>query len=180
MSELLTEKKCGRCGTFKPTSEFTKNKSRKDGLNVYCKSCISEIYPKYKKAYYERHPHVNNDRYHKNRERELHNSKNYRASRLELLWSLKTPCIKCGEERKCSIHFHHIEPGEKTISLSHGSVGKKKIMSEVKKCVCLCANCHEEFHYIYGHQPEHPVEALQEYLEGEVKKCSYQTMKEET
>lgn len=164
MNESLIDKKCGRCGEIKPLSEFTKNKSRKDGLSVYCKSCIKEIYPGYKKKYYEQHPDTFKNHYHDNKERELQHNKNYRKSRLELLWSLKTPCAKCGEERKCSIHFHHIEPNEKSISLSHGSVGKKKIIEEVKKCICLCANCHEEFHYLYGHKPEHPVEALEEYL----------------
>lgn len=165
----MIEKKCARCGEIKSVSEFGKNRSRKDGLNVYCKSCVSKLYPAYKKSYYERNPNVHKKRYYKDKERSLENSKNYRMSRLELLWSLKTPCAKCGEDRKCSIHFHHIDPKEKDVCLSHGSVGKARIMEEVKKCVCLCANCHEEFHYLYGHKPEHPVEALQEYLKGEMK-----------
>lgn len=163
----MTEKKCARCGEIKPVSEFTKNKSRKDGLNPYCKMCVSEIYPAYKKAYHERHPEVYNEYYHNYRDKCLSVRKKYCEERLQLLWELKTPCVKCGEIRKCSIHFHHIDPSKKSINLSYGGVGKARIQEEVKKCVCLCANCHEEFHYLYGHNPEHPVEALQEYLKGE-------------
>ncbi len=162
----MIEKRCGRCGEIKPLSEFTRNKSRRDGLNVYCKSCVSKIYPAYKKTYRMRKTDAYVNDYVNHRERHLSDRHKYLDSRLELLWSLKTPCVKCGEDRKCSIHFHHIDPNEKTVNLSHGSMGKARMLEEAKKCVCLCANCHEEFHYIYGHKPGHPVEALQEYLEG--------------
>ena len=35
----MSEKYCPRCQQTKPVSEFGKNKSCKDGLQVYCKSC---------------------------------------------------------------------------------------------------------------------------------------------
>lgn len=164
----MTEKKCSRCGEIKPISEFHKNCSRKDGFAAYCKSCTSKIYPFYKKSYRDKKTDAYINEYKNHRERKLNDVKKYQASRLELLWSLKTPCVKCGEERKYSIDFHHIDPTTKTITLSSPSVGKAKILDEVKKCICLCKNCHSEFHYVYGHQPENPVEALKEYLEVEV------------
>ena len=60
----------------------------------------------------------------------------------------------------------------KTITLKHFSIGeganyhksKEDVINEAKKCVCLCANCHKEYHYLYGIRPEHPVETLEEYL----------------
>lgn len=163
---MLTEKKCPRCGEVKPISEFGINRTRKDGHTGYCKVCTSEVYPAYKQKYRAKKPPAYVNEYQNNRERNLRNTKNYQASRLELLWSLKTPCLKCGETRKYSIDFHHIDPATKTITLSSPSVGKAKILNEVNKCVCLCKNCHSEFHYIYGHRPENPVEALREYLGG--------------
>jgi hypothetical protein len=38
-----TTKICSKCGRELPLSEFTKNKSRKDGLQAWCKSCRSEL-----------------------------------------------------------------------------------------------------------------------------------------
>ena len=165
---MLTEKKCSRCGEVKSISEFHKNASRKDGFAMYCKSCTREIYPDYKKKYRAKKTEAYVNDYKNHRDRKLNDVRKYQASRLELLWSLKTPCVKCGEERKCSIHFHHIDPSQKTVALSRGSLGKTRMVEEAKKCICLCANCHEEFHYIYGHQPENPVEALKKYLGGNV------------
>ena len=158
------EKKCSHCGFTKPSTEFHKNRSTKDGLAKLCKSCVKELYPNYKRTYREKKTDAYVNNYQNHKERMLRNSKSYRDSRLELLWSLKTPCAKCGETRKCSLQFHHIDPSTKSVALSDGSVGKARILEEVKKCICLCANCHEEFHYIYGQQPENPVEALKKYL----------------
>lgn len=36
------EKLCTKCGTIKPAGEFSKSKSRKDGLNGHCKRCIKQ------------------------------------------------------------------------------------------------------------------------------------------
>ena len=163
---VVDEKRCPHCGIVKPTSEYGVNRTRKDGLSGYCKSCSRELYKHYKKTYFERHPDAHRNAYHKHRESALKTSKTYRASRLDLLWSLKTPCVKCGETRKCSIHFHHIVPDNKSVNLSSPSIGKERILEEVKKCVCLCANCHEEYHYIYGSNPENPEETLKKYLGG--------------
>lgn len=35
----MENKKCPKCNTVKPTAEFHKKKSTKDGLSVYCKEC---------------------------------------------------------------------------------------------------------------------------------------------
>jgi len=42
MTEELT-KKCTKCRRELPLSEYTKNKSRSDGLQAWCKSCRSEL-----------------------------------------------------------------------------------------------------------------------------------------
>jgi hypothetical protein len=40
-------KKCTKCGVEKPLSEFTKKKSNKDGLDLWCKTCKSICSQKY-------------------------------------------------------------------------------------------------------------------------------------
>lgn len=78
----------------------------------------------------------------------------------------KRPCEKCGEARLYLIQFHHIDPATKSFCIGASATSRKTedLEAEVKKCVCLCSNCHDEFHYFYGGKPKRPVEALMEYL----------------
>jgi hypothetical protein len=81
--------------------------------------------------------------------------------------SLKTKCVKCGEGRVYVIQFHHKDPNEKLFNIVTGArshKSKEDVIEEAKKCVCLCANCHKEFHYFYGQKPKNPLSDLDEYL----------------
>lgn len=40
MAKDIIAKRCSRCHTTKPPSEFSKNSSKKDGLSSYCKDCF--------------------------------------------------------------------------------------------------------------------------------------------
>lgn len=87
----------------------------------------------------------------------------------ELLKSLKTSCVKCGESRYYVLQFHHINPTDKSFEINVAKVShtKRDILElEVKKCAILCANCHTEFHHLYGRRPKTPVESFNEYLGG--------------
>jgi transposase len=56
-------------------------------------------------------------------------------------------CSRCGYDRCLSaLAFHHLEPAEKSFSLSHRGVGRSlaKARAEAAKCMLLCANCHAE------------------------------------
>jgi hypothetical protein len=131
-------KRCSRCGQFKPESEFYKNKQTKTGLNGHCKSC-----------------HIIGVR-------------DKQLTRLEYFRSRKTACVKCGEDREYVIQFHHIDPTNKKFEISKGSgTSMQKITDELSKCVCLCSNCHLEFHHIYGKQPDDPRTSLMDYLDIE-------------
>lgn len=66
------------------------------------------------------------------------------------LKAFKTKCCIC-EYSKCSsaLHFHHINPAEKTFALSEMLSNPKEwgtIVLELKKCVLVCSNCHAEIH----------------------------------
>lgn len=84
----------------------------------------------------------------------------------------KHPCEKCGETRLYLIQFHHVDPKTKLFCIGATATSKKEdeLEKEVKKCVCLCSNCHDEFHYLYGQKPKEPVKNLEEYLG---KKCDF-------
>jgi 5-methylcytosine-specific restriction endonuclease McrA len=68
----------------------------------------------------------------------------------ELVNLLGGKCIICGYD-KClsSLTFHHKNPSEKSFAISRALCkkrSKEELIEEVKKCVLLCSNCHNEIH----------------------------------
>jgi transposase len=56
-------------------------------------------------------------------------------------------CQACGYDRcAAALHFHHLEPAEKSFTLSHRGVTRSlaKARAEAQKCALLCGNCHVE------------------------------------
>lgn len=161
---MSDSKKCPHCGEVKLLSEFHKNRARKDGLAIYCKQCVKEVYPAYKKNWRKRNPDYFKKYQTEHAKQYRETNERYRKSRLDMITALKTDCVKCGETRRYVIQFHHINPDDKEHTLASSAIGKETALREIEKCVCLCANCHMEFHHLYGNNPVNPTEALSEYL----------------
>ncbi len=132
--EFVDTKTCCRCKYPKdPTRDFTKNKSRKDGLNPTCREC---------------HRKSVNDHYKKKPHQYINKAKRKMIELKELIDSLKTsPCLDCGGVfNPWQMDFDHRDPKIKDGDISKltkwGS--KKKILDEIKKCDLVCANCHRE------------------------------------
>ena len=66
-------------------------------------------------------------------------------NRQELLKLHGSKCSVCSYD-KCSsaLQFHHIDPSEKEFEISESAYSLENLISEAKKCVLLCANCHAE------------------------------------
>jgi hypothetical protein len=65
--------------------------------------------------------------------------------------SIKSFDNKCGicNYDKCStaLEFHHIDPDGKDFSISSMKyLNWSTIVIELRKCICVCANCHREIH----------------------------------
>ena len=60
----------------------------------------------------------------------------------------KLSCCVCGESESSCLDFHHLDSTEKEfdISVKIKDGGKIKILEEINKCACLCANCHRKYH----------------------------------
>jgi predicted class III extradiol MEMO1 family dioxygenase len=58
-------------------------------------------------------------------------------------------CSVCGENHPAVLDFHHIDPKEKTYSVSRlvSDRSYSKAMEEIKKCIVLCANHHRIHHW---------------------------------
>lgn len=68
----------------------------------------------------------------------------------KLIYALGGKCCLC-EYNKCNdaLEFHHIDPSEKDFHWGkiNGNIRSwATIISEMKKCVCVCSNCHREVH----------------------------------
>lgn len=174
-------RQCKKCKIELPLDSFYKSKYTKDGYRSYCKECDKlnnrTYYSNHKKELIEKQKDYTNNnrekvREYQNKYANLHRRerkvylKNLFDNKRDVLNSLKYPCVKCGEDRPWVIDFHHINPLTKSFDISdryRGSI--ESIKKEINKCVCLCRNCHAEFHWIYGGNPENPELALQEYLD---------------
>lgn len=122
------KKKCSHCGEIKHTSEFSKNKSQKDGLRNYCKSCQKETRRK-------------------DRNKFSTFAVNYKGNE----------CVDCGkhltyENNKGEYDFHHTDPFDKTSTIRDllgNHVSSERLINELDKCVLLCKPCHRKRHSDY-------------------------------
>ena len=163
----MTIKRCYICGLEKDESEFSKDKSRKDGLSNKCKSCSSIRYKHWSYKHREQLTNYRTEWRKLNPEKQREYSRTTKNNRNNQLDSYKTDCVKCGESRRYVIDFHHINNDDKSFSVSlakQKGYSAKHILPELSKCVCLCRNCHTEFHYLYGNVPTKPIDSLREYI----------------
>lgn len=58
-------------------------------------------------------------------------------------------CCKCGYNKNyAALDFHHVDPKEKEFDWTKlRQLSWKDIIAELKKCVCICSNCHAEVHH---------------------------------
>ncbi len=76
-------------------------------------------------------------------------------------------CVRCTESDPAALEFDHLDPQEKRFTISQGikqGVTLKALISEIKKCQILCANCHRKktakeqgwFKFTNGRNNENP------------------------
>ena len=83
---------------------------------------------------------------------------NARHARLKEQWLIfihadLMKCTVCGYNRCfAALDFHHNDPGSKDFAIStfmqraFNERNQKILLKELGKCICMCANCHAEFH----------------------------------
>lgn len=168
-------KQCRKCLAQKPLTEFHRNRGSRDGLYAYCKSCANaeskrrwEEFPEVREAHraiehrykarlrgdepafsprcvYQLPPEI--------RRTKSNTTKRRTVETMLFLHAVKSAvgCQVCGERDPYCVDFHHIDPASKHFAISaratRSVVNPKKIIDEIKKCVCLCANCHRKHHH---------------------------------
>lgn len=119
----METKVCTKCGRELPIDQFNWRDKTKGTRRADCKECHSG----FMKIKYQ--------------------------EKKDLVQELKSKdtCAKCGENRGYVLDYHHIDPTEKenTVArMTSNNYTLDKVMDEIQKCICLCSNCHREFHYL--------------------------------
>ena len=88
--------------------------------------------------------------YAKHRARTRKNKEKYKkAAKLIIAEFRKNGCAVCGEPSHSCLDAHHLYPDKKELALGEACQGgwsSKRVREELKKCACLCKNCHCKLH----------------------------------
>ncbi len=118
-------KKCCKCKEEKSLTEFSKNKSQKDGLQTECKECNKIL------------------------------RRTVRNKKVQFSLTYKGgECRDCGKtlsfpKNKGQYNFHHTDPSTKISKLNlmfKNKLSESRLKEELDKCVLLCQPCHIKRH----------------------------------
>lgn len=126
---------CNKCKNNLPYAEFHKCKSKKDGLQTFCKKCNND--------------NAKKDSI-KNKKRWTQRLKEKREKYRKDFLTYKSTlfCCVCKENTSCCLDFHHLNHKKKNgeISSMFRNRPLEKLKQELEKCVVLCSNCHRKLH----------------------------------
>lgn len=115
-------KVCTKCGKELPIEDFNWRDKKKGTRRSECKYCHTEYM---KRKYQEKKQTIQN-------------------------MKAEASCAKCGDTRGYVLDYHHIDKTQKENTIARMISNRytlDKIYQEIEKCICLCANCHREFHH---------------------------------
>lgn len=123
---------CAKCKYQWPLNQFSKNKTKKDGLSSTCKRCH--------KLYIRKWYLNNQEKYKINASTRRLNTK---AQARKLVWNylLNHQCVDCGNN-PVVLEFDHKSSSLKINDIST-MINSGAIIDEIKKCEVRCANCHK-------------------------------------
>ncbi len=125
-------KKCTVCKNSKEENAFSKNLSRKDGLQTECKEC--------RKVYIRQH-YKANKKYYKSKAADK--QKLIRQKIIEI--KDYATCIDCKKSwRYYQMQFDHLRDKKYDMASIQRFGSWKLVEKEIKKCELVCANCHAE------------------------------------
>lgn len=94
---------------------------------------------------YQHKHYAQNKEYYKNKRKERQTEHKRRFAALKETWS----CVFCQESDPIALDLHHINPEQKddlVYKLCDNGSSWKRVVAEIEKCACLCANCHRKVH----------------------------------
>ena len=139
---LFPSKVCSKCGIDKLLTNYYVKDSRSNRLHAQCKECYKEHRKTFYADHYAKYRELYRARANARRERLR---KEFRENMLKYLRI--SECAICAEDDIRVLEFDHINPEEKSFSISQAvKLGRSwsEVEAEIKKCRVLCANCHKK------------------------------------
>lgn len=129
----METKKCSLCNIEKGITGFYKDKYQPTGLKSQCKLCVKQ----------NRNLEQNRKTYHRTKKYYTE----YRNRSQDFVKQCKSilGCYFCKNNNPVCLDFHHINPADKKYDLTKVN-SINAIRNEMKKCICVCANCHRLIH----------------------------------
>lgn len=139
MTTEESKKCCSVCRKYKPLEHFA-IRSKTGTRRHDCKDCYN----------IKRRAQYKNDKDHKQQGISRRRKNKFKLKKWFLEIKSQYECTDCGESDPACIDFHHYPERRNngpTICQLLNSVSRKdKILSELEKCIALCANCHRKRH----------------------------------
>ena len=169
MAEKTKSPNCSGCGESDPEKFYKKKrkKVRADGsihtwIGYYskCKKCVDKHNKVSKHKYAEWYKGYRV----KNKDKQSIYGSEWRLTQKQNWVDLITAsgiilkCSECGYDKTfAALDFHHIDPKTKDKSINFNYLMQQSptpdrvgdVLSELKKCIVICSNCHREFHSVY-------------------------------
>lgn len=126
-------KKCSKCGQDKPFADYYVKDAKSGRLHAHCKLC----YAQHRKTYYKKHYEKYHEAYlQRARKRRIQLRTIFRQNMLEYLTGKS--CVICEESDIRTLEFAHLNPSEKTFSISQAvrlGYSWQDILLEIKNVV---------------------------------------------
>lgn len=129
------KKICSDCGESKSVNDFARMRKLSEKRQPYCDVCRKRR----AKEFYERNKKLLFDKSEKFRNKQFEEFRD---------WKNTLKCNICKESESVCLDFHHIDETKKVFDISQkvGKVSLASLNEEIKKCICVCANCHRKVH----------------------------------
>ncbi len=135
-------KNCSKCHTDKPTTEYFMKNSKTGLLHAQCKECYRTSRKQTYAKHYEKYKEV-----YRERAKKRHQEQREKFRQNILAYLKDKACKSCGESDVRVLEFDHLDPYQKGFTISQAVKLNKSwdnVLTEIKKCQILCANCHRK------------------------------------
>lgn len=188
MAEQTITKRCTKCKEIKPVSEFSKNRTRKDGHHCWCKNCISKSYSKYSQTEKGKETHREACRKHsKTAKRKLTSRRHRLSDKGKITRKRYRQSEKCKATEKHYRQTEECKLSQNRYNATHkGKVTRQRIIKRYRirhperalahKAVrhaittgelprpdslqCSCGEQAKEYHHHLGYEPEHHLHVI--------------------